>query len=111
MRWLVVLVIFLVACSNGPDKETLHFDGYDISYRDFQLEMRRVLFNAGAAGVVACKQISDMTPQEAIDYMGRPSSTATPPKGAIQKPGQTTDAKSKERGVEALLSECKRLTG
>lgn len=110
MRYLLVLALVLIACS-GKEKTLLHFDGYDISERDMQLEFRAVLARAGVQGLVVCRQFSDMTTEEARNYLSRIAgrSDATPPPGAIQKPGQNVDPKSYDKAVELFLGECKRL--
>jgi hypothetical protein len=116
-KWLVVLAVLLVACGGSDDSsdEVLHFDGYDATYRQVQLDLRASL-TTSAYGALACSQFNDMKPAEVLDYLertrkGTPEAVQTPMKGVALKPGQKGDSKSKERAAAILLSECKRLTG
>lgn len=116
MRWIAVLLIFLVACGGGEDEKILHLDGFDVSERTAQLTVRSELAKAGPQIFAACKQFSDMNAKEAMAYLesqrkGTPEAKETPPAGAKLKPGQVADATSKERSVAIFLAECKRLTG
>src|SRR5689334_16688072 len=98
MRWLAVLVLFMVACGGNSSEETLHFDGYDLTYRQTQIETRASLSGSTYAAT-ACKQFADMKPSEVLDYLdrvraGTPTPVPTPPKSATLKPGQKADRQS-----------------
>lgn len=125
---LLVLVVFataLAACGGGGDGDNavgdvLHFNGYDISARAMQLEVRAQL-TSSPLGASACRYYDDMTVTEVVESIKRanptpgprttPAPTSTPPKSAVMKDGQVEDKASLEKGAAIILSECKRLKG
>lgn len=110
---ILVCLVFLIAACGSDSKPLLHLDGYDVSERDMQLEFRAVLSTAGPSALLACRQFSDMTIQEAREYLKRVTtpSQATPPSGSTLKTGQVAEPKSYDKAVEIFLAECKRLSG
>lgn len=119
MRFCALLCIFFAAACSGGGDDTLHLDGYDVSARQMQLEVRTQLLASGPLAATVCRYYDDMTVAEAVDAIKRanptpgtrvtPEPTSTPPKGAVMRPGQVADKASFEKATSILLGECKRL--
>jgi hypothetical protein len=99
----------LPACGGGGGGQQLHFDGYDISERDYRSEVRSALL-AGAVGV--CGLIEESTPEELVEslFAGTPTPEETIPAKASAIPGQQDDPAALLRAATILQEECARVS-